>query len=240
MLKTLSTLLRGASAAAAEDLADRNALLILDQQIREAAADIEAGKRALALAMARDGTEARCLADAEARLADLEARAVAALQGGREDLAAEAAHAILALDADRNAARGTRMALQTEVEALRRAHADAGRQLAALQRGRSAAQAAEAVRRLRAGRLRGTAASSTLAEAEATLARLRARQGEDSAAETALDTLDAATADATASAVAMKLGAAGFGARTAPGIADVMARLKAKAGVPAAAAVCTP
>ena len=68
MLKTLSTLLRGASAAAAEDLADRNALLILDQQIREVAAGVEAGKRALALAMARDATEARCLADAEARL----------------------------------------------------------------------------------------------------------------------------------------------------------------------------
>lgn len=235
MLKTLSLLLRGANAAAEEDLADRNALLILDQQIREVAAGIEAGKRALALATARDAAEARCLADLEARLADLEARAVAALQGGREDLATEAAQAILALDADRDAARGTRAALQTEVEALRRAHADAGRRLAALQRGRSAAQAAEAVRRLRAGRLRSTVGNSTLTEAEATLARLRARQSEDSAAETALDTLEAAMAGATASAVATKLGAAGFGARTAPDIGDVMARLKAKAGAPAAA-----
>ena len=33
--------------------------------------------------MARDDAEARSLAETEARLADLEARAVAALQGGR-------------------------------------------------------------------------------------------------------------------------------------------------------------
>ena len=233
MFKTMSILLRGASAAAAEDLADRNALLILDQQIREAAAGIEAGKRALALAMTREAAEARCLADAEARLADLESRAVAALQGGREDLAAEAASAILALEADRDAARGTRNTLQAEVEALRRAHADAGRRLAGLQRGRSAAQASEAVRRLRAGRLRDTGAVSSLADAEATLARLRARQAEDSAAEAALDTLDAATASATAGAVAAKLGAEGFGPRTAPSLDGVMARLKARAAAPA-------
>ena len=144
MFKVINTLLRGASAAAAEDLADRNALLILDQQLRDVAAGVEAGKRALALAMARDDAEARSLAETEARLADLEARAVAALQGGREDLAAEAAGAILTLQADRDAAQGTRTALQREVAALRRAYTDASGRLMALQRGRSTAQAAEA------------------------------------------------------------------------------------------------
>ncbi len=235
MFNTISTLLRGAGAAAAEDLADRNALLILDQQIRDVAAGVEAGKRALAMAMAREGTEARSLADAEARLADLESRAVAALQGSRDDLAAEAARAILGLEADRDAARSARAALHTEVEALRRAHADAGRRLAALQRGRSTAQAAEAVRRLRASRLRGTTAGGTVAEAEATLARLRARQADDGAAKTALDALDAAAVDATAGAVAAKLGDAGFGARAAPSLHDVMARLKARVAASTAA-----
>ena len=35
--------------------------------------------------------------------------------------------------------------------------------------------------------------------------------------------------------LAAKLGAAGFGTRTSPSLGDVMARLKAKAGLPAAA-----
>lgn len=235
MLKTFATLLRGAAAAADEDLADRNALLILEQQTRDAAAGIEASKRALAIAMAQEAAGARRLAETEAGLADLEDRAVAALRGGREDLAAGAAAAILAAGADRDAACGIHATLRTEVEALRQAHADAARRLAALQRGRTVAQAAEAVRRLRAGRLRSNpAAMNSLAEAEATLARLRARQAGDAAAEAALETIDAA-ADATVSAAAAKLGAEGFGPCITPGINDVMTRLRAKAAAPAAA-----
>ena len=38
MLKTLAIIFRGTASHAAEDLADRNALLILDQPIRDAAA----------------------------------------------------------------------------------------------------------------------------------------------------------------------------------------------------------
>ena len=236
MFKTFATLLRGASAAAEEDLTDRHAIPILDQQIREAAAGIEAGKRSLAIAIAQEEAEARRLTGLESALADLEARAVAALQGRREDLATDAAAAILALGADCDAARAAHAAFRKEVEAMRRAHADAARRLGALRHGRTVAQAAEAVRRLRAGRLGGSPAStSTLADAEATLARLRSRQAGDAAAEAAMDRLDAATADASAGAVATRLGEAGFGPRTAPGLDDVMARLRAKAAAPASA-----
>ncbi|HEY8564121.1 MAG TPA: PspA/IM30 family protein [Beijerinckiaceae bacterium] len=237
MLKTFKLLLRGAAAAAEEDLVDRNALLILDQQIREVATGIEASKRALALAMAQESAEARRLADAEMRLTDLEARAVAALQGGREDLAGEAAQAIVTLEAERDAARTAHAGLRDEVASLRRAHLDAGRRLDALHRGRRVAQAAEAVRRLRAGRLRDAGERSTLAEAEATLARLRARQGEDAAADAALDVIEEAAGSASAEAAANKLAAAGFGPRTAPSLDDVMARLRAKAAPSAATAM---
>ena len=236
MFKTLVILMRGASAAAEEDLKDRSAIPILDQQIREVAAGVEASKRTLAVAMAQEEAEARRLAGMEASLADLESRAVAALQGQREDLASDAAAAILALGADRDAARAAHSAFHKEVDAMRRAQADAARRLAALQRGRTVAQASEAVRRLRAGRLGANPASaSSLAEAEATLARLRSRQAGDAAAEAALDRIEGAATDATASAVATRLGEAGFGPRTAPSLDDVMARLKAKAGASAPA-----
>src|SRR4051794_41892760 len=58
MFKTVVTLFRGSVAAAGEELEDRTALLILDQQMRDAAAAVERGKRTLALAIARTSREA--------------------------------------------------------------------------------------------------------------------------------------------------------------------------------------
>src|SRR5229473_566338 len=45
MFKTVLTLFRGSVAAAGEELEDRSALLILDQQMRDAAAAVERSKR---------------------------------------------------------------------------------------------------------------------------------------------------------------------------------------------------
>ena len=240
MLKTLNTLFRGAAAAAEEDLADRNALPILEQQIRDVVAGVEAGRRALALALAQEAAEARRLSNVEAGLADLEARAVTALQAGREDLATRAAAAILAFGADRDQARDTHGRFQAEVQAMQQSYLDATRRLAALQRGRALARAGKAARRLRAVQQDGRPdAPATLAEAEATLGRLRSRQAGDAAAAAALEAVDApvdASLGITVAAAAARLAAEGFGPKTAPSLVDVMARLKAKAGTPAALA----
>src|ERR1700750_981136 len=98
MIKTWVTLMRGAAAQAEEEFADRSALLILDQQIRDSAAGIERSKRALALAIAQDESEGKRLEATLKRIADLEERTVAALAGGREDLAGEAAEAIAVME----------------------------------------------------------------------------------------------------------------------------------------------
>ena len=87
MFKTVLTIFRGTVAAADEELQDRTALLVLDQQMRDAAAAVERSKRSLALAIAGDQQEGRRLEATNARIADLEVRATAALEGGREDLA---------------------------------------------------------------------------------------------------------------------------------------------------------
>ena len=58
MFKTVLTLFRGSVAAAGEELEDRSALLILDQQMRDAAAAVERSKRTLALAIARTSRKA--------------------------------------------------------------------------------------------------------------------------------------------------------------------------------------
>src|SRR5215475_5519423 len=101
MIKSFWTLLRGATHSAEQELLDQSALLILDQHIRDAAAGIERAKRALAVAIAQDEAEGKRLESTLSRIADLEDRAVAALNGGSEELAAEAAEAIAVMEADR-------------------------------------------------------------------------------------------------------------------------------------------
>src|SRR3954453_8183035 len=119
MFKTVLTLFRGGVAVAGEELEDRTALVILDQQMRDAASAVQRSKRSLALAIAQDQQEGRRLDTTKARIADLEMRATAALDGGREDLAREAAQAIANLEADRDAAMTARALFATEITRLK-------------------------------------------------------------------------------------------------------------------------
>jgi phage shock protein A len=229
MLKTIVTLFRGAAFRAEEEFADRSALLILDQQIRDSAAGIERAKRALAVAIAQDEGEGKRLESTLARIADLEERAVAALGGGNDELATEAAETIAVMEADRDAIREARATFAREIAGLKAAVRRSGQRLAELERGRRIAMAAESVRRLKTGGIAGPAGNAALADAESTLRRLRERQAEDAAAETAYETFDSNPVG-----IAEKLEAAGFGKRTRPTAADVLARLKQKTPAPVA------
>ena len=226
MFKLVTVLLRGAAAASEEAFADRHALLILDQHMRDAAAALEAAKRALAMAIAQDSQEGKRLDTVLAKIADLETRALAALTGGREDLAAEAAEAIAALEADRDGIQAARAHFATEISQLKRSVADAERRLAGLERGRRIARSAEAVRRLRTTAGRTGCDRSALRDAEQTLKRLQEKQAEAEAEDAALASLDA---EAGADSIARRLENSGFGPRTRPSGADVLARLKRKA-----------
>jgi phage shock protein A len=224
MFKTLTLLIRGAAAKAEEDFSDRHALLILDQQIRDAASATEGAKRALSIAIAQDESEGKRLDVTLQRIADLEERATAALAGGRDDLAGEAAEAIALMEADRDAIRESRRAFAADVAQLKAAVANAGYRLAELERGRRIALATESVRRLkkRSGPT-GSAGMAALAEAERTLQRLRDRQVEESAATTAYETLVPGLNPA---ATAERLENAGYGRRTRTTADDVLARLR--------------
>jgi len=226
MFKTVFTLFRGSVAAVEEELEDRSALLILDQQMRDAAAAVERSKRSLALAIAGDQQEGRRLDATNARIADLEVRATAALDGGREDLAREAAQAIANLEADRDAAMTARTLFASEITRMKAQVANAEARITELDRGRRIARAAETVRALRRGGIEAARPyESTLPEAENTLKRLRARQIEAQAASDALIELDAATGPL---ATAGKLAEQGFGPRLKSTADDVLARLNAK------------
>ena len=226
MFKTVFTLFRGSVAAAGEELEDRSALLILDQQMRDAGAAVERSKRSLALAIAGDQQEGRRLDATNARIADLEVRATAALDGGREDLAREAAQAIANLEADRDAAMTARTLFASEITRMKTQVANAEARITELDRGRRIARAAEAVRALRRGGIEAARPyESTLPEAENTLKRLRERQVEIQAAADALIELDAASGPL---ATAERLADQGFGPRLKSTADDVLARLNAK------------
>jgi phage shock protein A len=225
MINTFWTLLRGAAHEVEQQTQDRAALLVLDQHIRDAAVGIDQAKRALAIAIAQDETEGQRLDATLARISDLEERAAAALKAGRDDMATEAAEAIALMEADRNAMQEARSVFAVEIARLRRDVAGAGHRFSDLERGRRIAQAAESVRRLRTG-VRSSGGPVGLAEAEATLRRLRERQREDAAAQTALEAMDTRAAGA---AIAGRLEAAGFGRRTKPTAASVLERLRQRA-----------
>jgi phage shock protein A len=233
MLKAIVTLFRGAAFRAEEEFTDRSALLILDQQIRDSAAGIERAKRALAVAIAQDEAEGKRLETTLSRIADLEERALAALNGGSDELAAEAAEAIAVMEADRDAIREARATFAREIGSLKATVRKSAQRLAELERGRRIASAAESVRRLKAGSAFAPAGATALADAEATLRRLRERQAEDAAA---VDAYEAFDGEPNPNAVAERLAAAGFGKSIRPTAADVLARLKQKTGATAPAA----
>jgi phage shock protein A len=227
MFKTLITLVRGRAFALGEEVADQNALLILDQQMRDAAGALDRAKKALAVAIAQENKEGQRLDAIRARIEDLETRAVSALEAGREELAKEAAEAIANLEAERDASSTARTLFAAEIAKLRGHVLQQQMRFSQLERGRRIARAAEAVRVARRGRIEAAPIfEGTLVEAEATLARLREHQVEADAAEAAFDALDAATGPI---AVAEKLAAEGFGPRLKPNAADVLARLRQRA-----------
>lgn len=226
MFSTVVTIMRGSAAAAAEDLADRNALLILDQQVRDVQANLHQAQRALAMALAEDAQEERRIVVIDHRVGSLEVRARAALDGAREDLALEAAEAIAALAAEGDVGRQARTLFAGDIGRLRRAVADAERRLGELHRGRRVARVAEAVQVSRRGREAADAQRCTLADAEATLARLRERQVQAAAADDFLAGIVAGTRPQT---VEERLAEAGFGPLVRPDAAAVLARLRRSA-----------
>ncbi|MCB1472391.1 MAG: PspA/IM30 family protein [Rhodobiaceae bacterium] len=87
MFKQIVTLFRGAVHDEAEAFTDRNALKILNQQIRDGALVVERARNALALAMAQGKKEAEQLERLRKRIGEMEAGAVTALETGKAELA---------------------------------------------------------------------------------------------------------------------------------------------------------
>jgi phage shock protein A len=223
MFNTIITLVRGRSHDAAQALEDANALSILRQQLRDAAAGVEAARRSVAVVMAYADRERKSLPRINAQLADLEGRALAALAQGREDLATEAAAAIAQLEAERSTTETALATYETEIARLRDELGGAELRLRDLKRGLQLADAAQKSQSVRGVVSRPVTAS--LVEAEATLNRLQSRQLHAEA--TALAVIEL-SAGQSAEAISARLAAAGCGPAIRPDAAAVLERLKQK------------
>lgn len=186
MFKTLLNRIRGK--VASDDASDeRHPLLVADRQRIDAEGRVDLARRRLALAQASRQAEVGRLTAADRRIAALEFQAARALADNRLPTARQSAQLIARLSADREWTAGIVRAADAEAARLARNLAAAEAQLARVRRAGRIIRAEEVVRQLRANtaRRRGfdAAPDAPLVEAEATLARLRARQAESLATE---------------------------------------------------------
>jgi phage shock protein A len=90
----LFTALRGGASEAGEAIVDHQALRILDQEIRDADTALANARRELVGIMAKHKLANDRVVQYDARIGDLEAKAVAAMKAERNDLAQEVAEVI--------------------------------------------------------------------------------------------------------------------------------------------------
>lgn len=226
MFKHVFTVMRGRAARAEDEFNDAHALLILEQQLREGTAAVAAARKAVALAIAQQQIETRSLERTRARIADLETRALAAVQGGRDALAREAAESLAILEEERDASRESLETFEDEIARLRSGLRACEHRVRELRRGQRVANAADRTARVRA--LVADGGGDALADAEATLKRLRSTQRESELAAAALDELDPERLTARMSA---KLAEAGCGPALRSSADAVLERLRERAGV---------
>jgi phage shock protein A len=225
MFKQIVTLIRGRGYEASQDFVDRNALSILRQQIRDGAEAVTAARKAVAIAIAQNEQEATHLTRLVERIGDLEERAVAAIEKGEMGLAREAADTIALLETERHSSEAAQTSFAAEIERLKRVVRNSETRLRELQRGERVAAATERTQRLR-HTVPGISTSG-LRDAEETLARLRMRQHQLDAVDTAMTEMEK---NGDPAEMSRKLAEAGCGAPITTTGNAVLERLKKRAG----------
>ncbi|MEI1252944.1 PspA/IM30 family protein [Rhizobium aouanii] len=223
MFKLISILLRGRAHDAEQAFADRHAVPLLSQQIRDAAQSIQSARRSVAVAIAQNEQEKGQHGAIVARIADLEIRASAALAKGNEGLAREAAEAIAYLEAERDASEKAQSQFTSAIDKLKGIVRASEARLQELQRGERLARATQEAQKLDVA-VAGPGLA-TLDDAEETLARLRLRQSQNELTAAALKDMEGAIRPA---GIIEKLANAGFGAPRHSSADDVLARLKSR------------
>ncbi len=224
MIEILSTLMRGSAARRKDAVTGHYAIELIEERTREADAALLSAKSALAGLIARERKEARSLEMIRGRVRELEKRARAALEGGNEDLAAEAASVIADLENEATGRERALAELRSRITRMQFSVEKTHRRLIDLKQGVIAARAVRAEHRAQRGMTRGVDRTSAIREAEALVARVL---NEEDPLETE-EILDEIDDGLSGKAVTEKMAEAGYGAPDKVRAADVLARLRVK------------
>lgn len=222
MFGTLRTLFVGANARAEERVRKTYSIELIEQKIREAEASLRAAKATLASLIQRQRTEEKLAEGLSNRIADLTSRAQAALDGGNEAMAREAAEAIAQLENELATRRQTLDRLGQKTGRLQSSIEAGHRRIIDLRQGAIAAKAIRAEQGMQERLNRTLASRSSLEEAEDLI---QSVLGEDDPLEQA-EILRDIDRGLTRADLPDRLAAEGYGPATRTTAEDVLARLK--------------
>lgn len=178
----LFTALRGGANEVGESIVDQQALRILDQEIRDADGALANAKRELVTIMAKHKLSSERVAEYNTKIADLETKAVAALQANREDLALEVAEAISGLTTSLDAEQKQAAEFGTYAEKMRKDISKAEARIKSLRQQVDMAKARESVQKAQvSASIASGGANGKLETAVGTLNRLQAKQDQRAA-----------------------------------------------------------
>jgi len=223
MFETITTLMRGATAQGREQLIDANAVLLLEQKIRDIAARHEISKRTLAGMMAQVKSLNRSHQSLTHSSADLEDRARQALKAGREELASQAAQAIADNENELFLKSKTIDDLETEIVRLRVLVDRTNRRLVELRHGLVIARHTEYARKSRVATLKSlNSGQHSVEDAQNMLERILNR----TETEEALSEYTALNEELSGKAIVEQLDEAGFGKPLKVRADDILERLR--------------
>ncbi|MCU1751100.1 PspA/IM30 family protein [Pseudomonas sp. 6D_7.1_Bac1] len=191
----LFTALRGGANEVGEAIADQQALRILDQEIRDADNALANAKRELVTIMAKHKLSTDRVAQYNAKIKDLESKAMAAIQANREDLALEVAEAISTLTNELDAEQKQTTEFGAYADKMRKDITKAESRIKSLRQQVDMAKARESVQKAQvSASIASGGANGKLETAVSTLNRLQAKQEQRAAELEASDELaDAST-----------------------------------------------
>lgn len=229
ILTKLFTLFRGASHEAGQAVVDKNAITILDQEIRDTSAQLNQSRQELAKLMAQGKLADQKMEARQQKIAEYTRYIEGALARNDEALAREVAGKLAPLETEQQADRAAKAHLDTSIATLKATITRAEGQVKALRTQVDTVKATASVQKAQMAIASRTAgASSGMSNALESLERIKQRQAETAARLEAAEELDATTGD---SELNRKLAAAGLLEDSSSADA-VLARFKRPAQLP--------
>ncbi|TCZ84319.1 PspA/IM30 family protein [Lysobacter sp. N42] len=208
MLSKLFTLFRGVSHEAGQAVVDKNAITILDQEIRDTSTQLNQSRQELAKLMAQGKLSEQKMQARQQKIAEYTRYIEGALAKGDEALAREVAGKLAPLETEQQADQAAKAHLDRSIATLKATIHKAEAQVKALRTQVDTVKATASVQKAQMAIASRTAgATGGMSNALESLERIKQRQAETAARLEASEELDASTGD---SELNRKLAAAGL------------------------------